>query len=641
MKLVPFLSVAFLIGLGIGRFSKQELLLRDQYTPFVQNHHLKNDNNIVLLPDWRMTTDCSAYSRDCVLRKLNEQSYVKYPFRFAKNYEDRYEWQTTLPEGWKQSLLEHIPSSDTMTKHKSKNSNTGKCARTAYQMSIPDQLDRLLRTLKRNEVNMVSFTISDFSYAKDMMEDVFEMARNVVGFNDAFFMVAMDTPTVELACHYNLPILAWPQENGKQDGGTLKTSVANTKFYISHELTKRRQSFFFFEMDVWFVKSPLLMIRKQTEDILFSGHQNNPEAANIGVFSVLANDASEEYLQICIDILEQSPETHDQAIMQQVGHFLDALRVGKPLRYNSKRFSKPFPELPKFENPARLGRFIPYQIVANILPVPSEDTLAIHPLCEGPLRNPHGKKMIAKELGAWHGSGGYYERKNRYLWLDGHTWGGLSITMSWPGFPSMAFYHGLEQLRWIIAASVALARRTNRIWVMPKILDHYGIYFVWTFLDMASVEALGVKVRETNFPVNPKAWHNTSMPFNDVVRSAVGEDGKIFVQLQNENILAWNLSTLDSGTEATSQFDAWFAIHTIIPELAGAEVLLTGWPVRKSEVDRLRQKNLSQTKLSIAESEIVEVWKKLRWCQFPDKSKDVGRVTADDDCYLRGAHVAS
>ncbi len=418
MKVIPVVSVAFLIGLGIGQFSKHQLLPPADYMPLVHKHLKIND--IGLLPDWRMTTDCSAYSRDCVLRKLNEHAYAEYPFRFAKKYEDQYKWQSKLPEGWEQSLLEHTPANSKVGRLKSGNFKTDECVRTAQQKSIHKQLDHLLGKLKCNEINMVSFTISDFSYAKDMIQDVFEMAHTIVGFKNAFFMVAMDVPTMELACQHGLPFLAWPQANETQ-GESLKANVANTKFLISLELAKRRQSFFFFEMDVWFVKSPMPMLIEQGEDILFSGHQDNPEAANIGVYSVIANNASEEYLQICIEILEQSPETHDQAIMQQVGYFLDAFRAGKPLEY-SKKFKEPLPELPNFKNPARLGRFIPYQIVANVVPVPTEDTFAIHTLCGGPLRNPHGKKMIAKELGAWYGSQSYYGRENRYLWVDGHTW---------------------------------------------------------------------------------------------------------------------------------------------------------------------------------------------------------------------------
>ena len=521
-KLVSLFALAFLAALTIGGFSMQQKSFREQFMSLASLD--KTTTTEVLLPDWRMTTDCSAYSRDCVLRKLNQNQYAEYPFRLDEKYQDRYEWQEALPNGWKRSLAENAPLNVTDSREpKAMNPDIRACVSAAQQKSVDQQLDHLLEILERNEVGMVSFTISDYKYAQDMMQDVFEMAHSVVGFRNAFFMVAMDTPTMELACQHNLPFLAWPQQEKSQQDGQLKNSVANSKFDVSYLLAKRRQSFFFFEMDVWFVKSPISVLREQTDDILFSGHQNNPEAANIGVYSVIANEASEEYLRICIEILEQSPDTHDQAIMQQVYDFLNKLKAGQPFEYSRHGFKEPYPKFPTFQHPAKHGRFVPFQIVADERPVASEDTLAIHTLCGAPLRNPHGKKMIAKELGAWYGSGNYYYGKhNRYLWLDGHTWNGFSMAMSWPGFDPWESYHHIELLFWSIAATVALARRTNRIWVMPKILNDAGIHFLWTFLDMSSIEALQVDVRETNFPVNPKAWHSPSVPFDPVARTAVG-----------------------------------------------------------------------------------------------------------------------
>lgn len=596
----------------------------------------------LVLPDWRMTTDCSAYSHDCVLRKLNQHSYAEYPFRFADEYNNWYEWQAALPEGWNQSLKEHIP---TTSKHDAKPKDDPDCVDEALKKSVSDQIDHLLNILKReNSTNMISFAISDYKYARDMMEDVFEMAHNVVGFRDAFFVVAMDVPTMELACEFRYPFLAWPQPEPTKAGAN-KKSVSNTKFDISYELVKRGQSLFFFEMDVWFVTSPIPTLQEQTVDVMFSGHQNNPEAANSGVFSILANERSEEYLRICIELVEHSPENADQVVMQQVYYFLDRLKDGQPLEW-SGHFKEPRPEIPTFEHPATHGRFLPFQIVADERPVASERTLAIHTLCGAPLRTPHGKKMIAKELGAWYGAGNYYRGKdNRYLWLDGHVWNGFSMAMSWPGFHPHYGYHSLDLLQWTIAATVALARRTGRIWVMPKLLNDAGVHFIWTILDMESVEAL-VDVRETNFPVNPKAWHSPAVPFESVARTAVGYHGKIFAQLSatdtstSGDILAWNQSTYGDWRRP---FDAWFAIHTAIPELVGAQVLLAGLPTISDQVKYLKDRVANKKNLTIVETEIVDVWKQLKWCDFRigiDLEQIVGRTVAEWDCYSRGKHSA-
>lgn len=600
------------------------------------------------LPDWRLTTECSALTQDCVFHKLNQQRYAEYPFRFASKYESLYNWQMEMPEGWLQQGLikKYAPFIRENHTVKSAGLSVQKCVTEAQQMSIHDQLNRLLTTLKR-ENNMVSFTISDYLYAKDMMQDVFEMAHTIVGFKDAFFMVAMDVPTIELACIHDFPFLAWPQqsEQQQQQEGALKKTVASAKFVISYELAKRRQSFFFFEMDVWFVKSPIPILQEHDEDIVFSGHQDNPQAANIGVYAVIANEATEEYLRICIEIMEQSPDTHDQAIMQQVYIFLDALQAGQPLEYRTGPWAfhhEPLPAIPEFKYRATHGRFLPYLIASDVRPLVVEGNLAIHTLCGAPLRNPHGKKMVAKELGAWYGSGSYYGKSNRYLWLDGHAWSGLSMAISWPGFGPWELYHDYGQLQWIIAATLALARRTGRIWVMPKMLFDDGVRFTWTLLDMESVESLGIEVRETNFPVNRKAWHNASTPFWPVARTAVGWEGKIFVQPRADSIttsgdiLAWNSSAYAGSME--SMFDAWFAIHTVIPELVNAQVLLAGLPASRHEFYNLQSKMRSEDNLTIAEGEIVNVWKQLRWCPVETAPPAV-RFVADSDCYLMGKPI--
>lgn len=158
---------------------------------------------------------------------------------------------------------------------------------------------------------------------------------------------------------------------------------------------------------------------------------------------------------------------------------------------------------------------------------------------------------------------------------------------------------------------------------------------------MQSVEEL-VDVRETNFPVNPKAWHDSSRPFDPVARSALGDEGKIFVQLNaaealfnsTGNILAWKPEAYETSG---SPFDAWFAIHTMIPELADAQVLLAGLPVGTTLIETLQQKMENKVTLSIAESEVVEVWKKLLWCEAePVAENIVGRTPADWDCYGQG-----
>ena len=83
----------------------------------------------------------------------------------------------------------------------------------------------------------------------------------------------------------------------------------------------------------------------------------------------------------------------------------------------------------------------PHVIVASVKPVPTEWSIAVHVLDVKPLQSPHGKKMVAKELGVWHGhhlspDAGYYLRSGanarRYLFMDGRV-SECSIWVGWVG----------------------------------------------------------------------------------------------------------------------------------------------------------------------------------------------------------------
>ena len=69
-------------------------------------------------------------------------------------------------------------------------------------------------------------------------------------------------------------------------------------------------------MDVWFLQSPIDTIAEfhsnRTNDILISSHQQSPMAINIGVYSVLANERTKEFFELCILMATESPNTHDQ-----------------------------------------------------------------------------------------------------------------------------------------------------------------------------------------------------------------------------------------------------------------------------------------------------------------------------------------
>lgn len=64
---------------------------------------------------------------------------------------------------------------------------------------------------------MIAFTMSDETYAKDMLHDVYEMNNDIVGFQNAFFIVAMDTFTSNMACEYGYPVVAMMVDDKNND----------------------------------------------------------------------------------------------------------------------------------------------------------------------------------------------------------------------------------------------------------------------------------------------------------------------------------------------------------------------------------------------------------------------------------------
>ncbi|KAL3908914.1 MAG: hypothetical protein SGILL_008299 [Bacillariaceae sp.] len=342
---------------------------------------------------------------------------------------------------------------------------------------------------------MIAFTISDYSYAQDMIHDMFQMMEHVVGFSQQHFvLVAIDVQTVELACKFGYPVIFWKESNTE----SLKEAVANTKLVLSMEFVKRGIDFFFTEMDVWWIKTPrksLVDFQQRRENLLFSGHQNNPTAPNIGVYAVKANDYSREYFQTCLDVLKQRPETHDQWAMAEVYRLFEHTLHNQTYVFGGDWGPKGPPTTPKVRLPFQAQYWSPHEVVADERPMPTGETMAIHTLCDAPLLNPHGKKMIAKELGAYYGfqtsalpykpgtrdsngiamvsdMAGYYSRsstgsrnRRRYLVLDG------PIRSNFYSMVTMDQYHNRNLFQWVMALAFAIARLTDRILILPQVFN--------------------------------------------------------------------------------------------------------------------------------------------------------------------------
>ena len=139
-------------------------------------------------------------------------------------------------------------------------------------------------------------------------------------------------------------------------------------------------------------------------------------------------------------------------------------------------------------------------------PILTPAAVYVHTLGTGPLKDPHGKKMQAKELGVWHGRGAppgvapYYgprahDGRTRYVALDGPWHGALSLS-------EKVGYHNGNGLKRRVAFLVAVAAATGRALLLPRVIVDYNTYFLWPLLDLASA---GVAYRETNFLSNPRA----------------------------------------------------------------------------------------------------------------------------------------
>lgn len=93
-----------------------------------------------------------------------------------------------------------------------------------------------------------------------------------------------------------------------------------------------------------------------------------------------------------------------------------------------------------------------------------------------------------------------------------------------------------------------LAKLTNRILVLPKVVLDYHVFYIWIYLDVKSLEELGIQYRETNYPLNRKAWFNSSQPYDSVARTALDLNNQIFMQVVSESH-STTFSTLSTAGE--------------------------------------------------------------------------------------------
>eukprot|EP00531_Pseudo-nitzschia_arenysensis_P009461 CAMPEP_0116121380 /NCGR_PEP_ID=MMETSP0329-20121206/3665_1 /TAXON_ID=697910 /ORGANISM="Pseudo-nitzschia arenysensis, Strain B593" /LENGTH=769 /DNA_ID=CAMNT_0003615187 /DNA_START=33 /DNA_END=2342 /DNA_ORIENTATION=- len=663
------------------------------------------------LPHWRLATDCSSYNLECFAIARREYKYLPYPFSLSmreaveKNAEG-------ISGEWAMETVEKLPGEwiDFLEKEKNDIDIPVEERNYLYPPTVPEdeyqrcidlaitqnkstieQLDVLLsgdspRITPEPDTNMVAFTISDYGYVRDMLHDVFQMMDDIVGFsNKHFFLVAIDKKSVEIACKYGYSVVLW-----KADDNNLRDAVANTKLILSHDLTKRGVDFFFTEMDVWWIRSPkpnLIDFQKRHDHadndqndnaekhVYFSGHQNNFNAPNIGVYAVKANKYSEEYFRVSLDVLNERPETHDQHVMAEVHRLFQHTYDKRPYKLGG-HFKPDPPETPTIEHPFKALYFSPHEVVADERPHATQLTLAIHTLNGRPLQAPHGKKMNAKELGVYYGFhshpqttdestdngmdlAGYYERTDthrRYLWLD------TDIRTNFYSIAHPNRYHNKEVFEWTMAIMIAIARKTNRIFVLPQVFDadmDAGVYYSWTMMDYSKVEDM-VDFRETNFLTNPKSWNmenSIDWPFETVATTAFFQRGdndkipSIYTQVSSESSIVYKKAwTANPQSNMHSWLDIWVGSFSAVPEVDFAEVLMVNpdtfmdknwiwrfihrlmrWKREMGETEETEEVSIGRM-----EQEILEIYDLLGWCWDRAFAHTANKVSASDSCYGKG-----
>ena len=377
----------------------------------------------------------------------------------------------------------------------------------------------------------------------------------------------------------------------------------------------------------------------------------DPLSINIGVFSIAANERTKEYFELCILMGNLSPNTHDQWIMGQL--LLMAYIIhqsGKSTMKFTREWKPPPPaehNPPNMTRPPHWGLYSPMEIMSGAHPYPTKNTIAIHTLTRTPLKKPFGKKILAKELGAWTGAGGYYSKtgeSRRYLMMEGHdSPNSYNLLQSFEYDAMMSesyLVNNAKAFQWTMAVLLALARRTGRIFIMPKIIAVDGSYFLWSMLDFASVQNVQIDFRETNFPHNRKNWYSERKPFRSVARTAlaplkiVDEEGTMYIQLPSKEVKAWKF---DNDISETQALDTWWASHTAIPEVDSAELLLVNPHFLSSKYvyDVLSKITDVNSTLSVAKKEITDIYNQLKWClekSIVNKDNIIGRSAAESAC---------
>lgn len=250
-------------------------------------------------------------------------------------------------------------------------------------------------------------------------------------------------------------------------------------------------------------------------DIAIGLHQENAFDPNAGLYLVRATDASRWLWRTMAAYLVKYPETWDQDLLgcllrRHSPHgYLNSRAGCQTITTNDSSISGgAMAASSGFPHNVSLLVISNDVVVAASRPTVMRDTVAVHILTDKPLTSSRGKIWLAKELHLWEGAGHYYNigrvheatpsgqrpEQRRYLAYDGGVMSTNSIYM----------FHDLRSCQAVLLHMATIALITNRILVLPSVFDAQRHVYGAQFLDLKSLEVLGVEWRESSFLHNQK-----------------------------------------------------------------------------------------------------------------------------------------
>jgi hypothetical protein len=353
-----------------------------------------------------------------------------------------------------------------------------------------------------NAGRTVSFTVCGGESYNQMIPDVVAMSTRI-GF-DANFFVCLDQQCVDAACSHGAFAFLYSAKT--------KAHVAEAKYGTSALLSLHVESFIFFEMDVWFIHTPLPLLAqlgKGEVDLQLSGHQSNGNSVNIGVYQVYGSNLTFAFFQALLEIMQEHPTTFDQNMLRRCIAQIWDVKKTKFLRYrgNSDTLSNEIiPECTPehFEDadeyhpaccpvPVQVLEKLKFHLLDANAVVSAQNpiivqstTIAAHILSEAPLSSGAAKIISAKERMLWEGADGYYDDPSaKYIMLE------ANLVDCNSGPPNDRTGSGSTVTETMLTYLVAIAAGTGRIIIMPRVLTKLGLErLAANSLNVGSVDKL-------------------------------------------------------------------------------------------------------------------------------------------------------